>query len=334
MIVALVLLGYAAFLATAGLWALCRARWADRAPRLAIAAWQALSFAFTGSVVLGGLALSVPTVRVSTDLAGLLRACVAALRAQYAAPGGASLAASGAVLAVGVLVRVGYCLAATLSIASAERRSHRERLDMIGRADLATGTVVINHDTPAAYCLPGLRRRIVLSTGALNALDPGQLAAVLAHERAHLRGRHDLIVGLATALERAFPRLPLFRTARAQIERLIELAADDAATRATHRLTLAEAMLALAQRPSPAGTLAATGSATGMRVRRLIAGERPLGRPWTALGALVAAVVLAIPLALVAGPAAAMAGTACCPLDAGGPPQCQALAVEDHCPLS
>src|SRR6266700_2026522 len=50
---------------TAGL---ARARWADRAPRLAVAAWLALTGSAVASVALGGAALVVPTVRVSAGL--------------------------------------------------------------------------------------------------------------------------------------------------------------------------------------------------------------------------------------------------------------------------
>jgi hypothetical protein len=84
MIVAVALLGYAALLLTAGAAALARARWADRAPRLAVAAWLALTGSAVVSVVLGGVALVVPTVRVSASLSALLTACVMALRANYA----------------------------------------------------------------------------------------------------------------------------------------------------------------------------------------------------------------------------------------------------------
>jgi len=59
MIVAVALLGYAALLLTAGAAALARARWADRAPRLAVAAWLALTGSTVVSVVLGGVALVV-----------------------------------------------------------------------------------------------------------------------------------------------------------------------------------------------------------------------------------------------------------------------------------
>ena len=106
MIVAVALLGYAVLLLSAGAGALGRARWADRAPRLAVAAWLALTGSATASVALGGLALVVPTVRVSADLSSLLAACVMALRARYAHPGGAALAGAGAVLGLAVIARV------------------------------------------------------------------------------------------------------------------------------------------------------------------------------------------------------------------------------------
>ena len=72
MIVAVTLLGYAVVLLSAGAGALARARWADRAPRLAVATWLALTGSAVVSVVLGGVALVVPTVRVSASLSALL----------------------------------------------------------------------------------------------------------------------------------------------------------------------------------------------------------------------------------------------------------------------
>ena len=52
-------------------------------------------------------------------------------------------------------------------------------------------------------CL-GCGRPIVISAGTLDLLDADELAAVLAHERAHLRERHDLVLLPFTALLRAF----------------------------------------------------------------------------------------------------------------------------------
>jgi Zn-dependent protease with chaperone function len=38
---------------------------------------------------------------------------------------------------------------------------------------------------------------VILTTGAVQALDPGQLDAVLAHERADLVGRHHRLLAVA-----------------------------------------------------------------------------------------------------------------------------------------
>src|SRR5260370_41420217 len=81
---------------------LAGARWPEAGPRLAIAAWFALTGSAVASVLAGGLALMVPTVRVSAGLAGLLAACVIALRAQYAHPGGGALTRAGNALPLAV----------------------------------------------------------------------------------------------------------------------------------------------------------------------------------------------------------------------------------------
>jgi len=311
-IIALALLGYAALLLTAGPAALARARWPDGAPRLAIAAWFALTGSAVASVAAGGLALMMPAVRVSADLAALLAACVMALRAQYAHPGGAALTGAGAVLALAVLSRVTWCIARALAQAAGARRRHRLRLSLSGRPDQRLGAFVVRHHEPAAYCLPGRGSRIVVTTGAIDALDGSQLRAVLAHERAHLRGRHHLLVTLAGALNAAFPRLPAFRIAAKQVARLAELTADDAASAAAHRLAVAGALLNLGA-GAPAAALGAAGTADAARVRRLIDGPAVISRTRAATVAAAAAAVALVPLLLLAGPAASAIGMTYCP---------------------
>ncbi len=312
MIVAIALLGYACLLLTGGAGLLARARWPQRAPRLAIAAWLALIGSGVASVALGGLALVVPTVRVSSDLAVLLAACVMALRAQYAHPGGAALAGAGTVLALAVIARVTWCVAGTLVRAGLARRRHRRGLAVAGRHDARLGAVVVEHHEPAAWCLPGAGRPVVLTTAAVEALEDAQLAAVLAHERAHLRGRHHLLVSLTGALAVAFPRVPGFRRCREQVARLAEMCADDAASATAGRLTVAEALLNLGAR-APAAALGAGGCGTAERIRRLIAGPLPLGRARATAGMLTVAAVALLPVLLLAGPAVAAKGKNYCP---------------------
>ena len=66
-------------------------------------------------------------------------------------------------------------------------------------APAATGTAggdltVLDDAGPDAYALPGRPGAIVVTTGMLRALDPAEREVLLAHERAHLAGRHHLFL--------------------------------------------------------------------------------------------------------------------------------------------
>jgi Zn-dependent protease with chaperone function len=323
-IVTAALFAYAVLLCTLAPRPLRGAGWAERAPRLGIVVWQVLGASALTAAILAGLALTVPTVRVSADLAQLLQACVMALTAQYASPGGAAAGDAGAVLALAVLGRVTWCAGTALLRIGRERRKHREVLDMVGRADPVRGVVVLDHDEPAAYCLPGRHRRTVITTGALHTLDDEQLTAGLAHEHAHQAERHDAVLAWTQALARAFPRVPLFRTAEAESARLVEMRADDVAGARSGRLTAAAALLAVAGGPTPVVALAAGGSTAARRVRRLIEAHPPLSRLRIAAGSLTAAVALAVPLLIVGGSAAAATQLNYCP---NGTPDAQVTSM-------
>jgi len=298
------LLGYAALLLAAAP-LLTRARWPERAPRLAIAVWLALAASAIGSVVLAGLVLLVPAPTVSRGVASLLATCGMALRVRYAHPGGLPLAVAGAVVAVAVTAWVAWCAVATLAATARAGRDHRLRLLLAGRTDERLGALVVEHSEPAAYCMSGVRRPVVLTTAALRLLDEPQLAAVLAHERAHQAGRHHLLVSLAAVPAAAFPWVPAFRHTRDEVARLAELAADDAAARRSPRLAVAEALLTLGSVAGPAAAwaLGAGGSTAAARVRRLIAAPQPLSWAAKTIWTVALAALIALPLVLMAAPA-------------------------------
>jgi Zn-dependent protease with chaperone function len=312
-----ILLGlYALVLALLAPRRLTGAAWTRRAPRLALAAWQAVCLAVIAASVLAGLAMAVPTARVSGDLADLLRGCVMALRAEYATPGGAAAASTGTVLALAVLARCAWSLGKTLIAARHERARHARTLAMIGTHPHPheSGVAVLQDARPAAYCVPGSRRRIVLTTAALEALEPAALRAVIAHERAHLRQRHHLALAFADALAAAFPRVRLFTVARAETRTLVELAADDAACTHADPFALAEGLLAVAAGPrAPAAALGASSEAAD-RIRRLIAGHSPLPRARARLGMFATGLTLTVPFAVAVTPALVAATMNYCPL--------------------
>lgn len=251
------------------------AAWADRAPRLAIVLWQAASVSVVASAVLAALVFAVPAEKVGHGLAGLFQACAALLSdgSALTSPGAAALLVVGAALA-----RILYCGSAVLLRTGRERREHAAMLGLLGRRDGELDAMVIDYGERMAYCLPGRHAQTVITTGALRALTPQQVAAVLEHERAHLRGRHHLALTLGEILARAFPRVPLFQQARTEIARLIELLADDLAARRHPRAQIAAALVGLATGKAPAFTLGVGGDTALLRVRRMLNPEAPLGR--------------------------------------------------------
>jgi beta-lactamase regulating signal transducer with metallopeptidase domain len=111
----------------------------------------------------------------------------------------------------------------------------------------------------------------VVTSGALAVLKPAQLNAVVAHERAHLAGRHHLLVALTRGLAAIFPGVPLFSRGCDEVARLSEMLADDAASRRAGRRPLIEALLAMGTGAEmPAASLAAAGYAVAARVQRLL----------------------------------------------------------------
>jgi Zn-dependent protease with chaperone function len=307
------LAGYALVLALVVPRRLRDAAWPVQAPRLGVAAWQVVSVSMVVAPVLAGLSLAVPASVFSHGLADLLRSCAMAVRSAYATPGGAAAAGTGIVLAGAVSSRVAYCTTRALRQAARRRQAHSWALELVGRRDAALGVTVVEADGAIAYCLPGTGR-IVLSTGALTALGPAELRAVLAHERAHLGGRHHLVLAGADALAQAFPSLALFRIARDEIARLLEMLADDAAARRQDRLTVAGALARMAGAQTPSGAFGAGGSTALTRVRRLLAPARPLGVVPSAVVGLALAGLLIAPAVLAALPAAHLVGRTYCPV--------------------
>ena len=179
------------------------------------------------------------------------------------------------------------------------RKEHRELVDLLASESTnpgGRGVRVLAHPTPTAYCVPGVRHRVVLSDSTIDALSSDELRAVLAHEWAHLTLRHDLVLEFFTVLHTAVPRW--VRSARGldEVRLLIELLADRAAVRSVGRVPVARALVALAEADHPESALGHGGGSAVIRLRLL----RDAGHHTTlALAAVVCSlVVLALPVVL------------------------------------
>ena len=287
--------------------ALASARWPYRAPGAAILLWQALGLSW-GLAAVGALAALGAVPGRYGVAGGALSGAIRALRTTalgaptlIAVARLAVLAASAALFAL--LCWVLVAASATVLVA---RRRHRDLLSLLAHGDpKVPGALVVDHPAAAAYCVPGLRSRIVISAGTLDLLDAAELAAVLAHERAHLRARHDLVLLPFSALGRAFPWSRLVRQAHATVALLVEMLADDRALRHRPARELATALLRVGASGgglAPSGALAAASTAEAevtARVARLLTPQARLPLHVKALVCCTAALLVAVPVTLL-----------------------------------
>jgi Zn-dependent protease with chaperone function len=165
---------------------------------------------------------------------------------------------------------------------TAREAKQLQRAVLVGATSLANfegaSLVVLETDEPVAYTAGLFRPLIVVSIGFLDAVPTSERAAVLAHERAHVRGSHPFLLFIGRSVERAFGFIPPVEKAAALLLTGLELAADDAAVRDVgDPLVVARALArmgSVAAQPGPA--LAALGGDLSLRGRRLL-GVRPGG---------------------------------------------------------
>lgn len=286
--------------------------------RLGLGAWltaMASVVASAGAAValLAGAAIAgLPRLAeaVCRSVAG--RACTPVVYRSAAFEVPLGLAAIVATLTAAVLA---WRYGRALQRAGRRTRAHAEAARITGRRLPVKGggaTVVLDAPQPAAYCVPGRPAAIVLTSAALAVLDRDQLGAVLAHERAHLAGRHHLLISLSRGLAASFPGVPVFTHGPAEVARLAELCADDAAARRTGRPALVAALLAMGTGAAvPAPALAVTSGVVTARVHRLL--DPPRRGRHARYGVALAAVALLLAsvsglVIVFAGPLAAALG--------------------------
>lgn len=303
MTVAAALLVHIAVVLTAGPTLLLRITAKGGAPRLGIAVW------LTAVVTVLGCALAAMALLL-IEAAGhwgtpdaVLVSCLERLQAILLGNSGwpARVVATAAVaIAVGSVIAVGVRVARAWNRMRTHTFEHADAVRLVGRS--AGGDVmVIDAAEPAAYCVAGRPPAIVVTTAALAALDGTQLAAVVAHERAHLDGRHAYLVAAVRGLAAALPRIGLFATAAAQTCSLLEMCADDAAARRHGHQPLLAGLVTLSGADAPALGLAAASVAVLVRAERLREPQTGLAqiRTRVLLSGAVAAMAAA-PLAIVA----------------------------------
>ncbi|WP_417554381.1 M56 family metallopeptidase [Microbacterium sp.] len=225
---------------------LSRASWPMRAPVMALLLWQAIGLA-GGLSMIGALALAGYAALPQHPWVALVPA---ALFTMY------------------LLSHLGATIVAVTRL----RHRHLALLEMLASPHPTRArTQVIDDAVPVAYCLPrGARSVTVLSQGLLDRLDPDELVAVIAHERAHVEQRHDLLLLAFRAWRSALPWFPIAARAEVEVAALVEMLADDHARREVRDEVLARAILQVGASGVPGADQPVSGSMrVSDRFRRL-----------------------------------------------------------------
>ncbi|MFJ8041661.1 M56 family metallopeptidase [Kitasatospora sp. NPDC096147] len=199
-------------------------------------------------------------------------------------------------VALGWAALPGCAVAGTAAVRTLRRHSPGPLHSELRSARRTGDLVVLPSDRADAFALPGRPGLVVVTSGMLRALSAEEQAVLLAHERAHLAGRHHLLTltaDLAACLHPALRRL------RAPLTFQTERWADEtaAATVGDRRLTArAIGTAALAAVPSalrPATALTATAGPVPLRMRALLRPPAPAPRPARRAGAALLLCLLA-----------------------------------------
>lgn len=194
-------------------------------PRIALAGWISAPLTMIAAALGAAALFAIPGSGDVDSLIGMTGSCLNILR------GGEVVADHvGRVAAVGVIGGLGVRIVVIgLRRLRSQRRWRADHVRLLRTVCAAERSVLwVQEPTPVAYSVGG-RGGAIVATDGLRRLGTDRCEAVLAHERAHLHGRHHLLVIAADILAAALPFVPLARQAPAAVRALVELAADAAA---------------------------------------------------------------------------------------------------------
>jgi Zn-dependent protease with chaperone function len=273
-VVAVMLLAFSAFLLGPVSGGLARAVWVRRAPRAGVLLWQSLG---VGAVVSGiGAGVSLAVNRYRAGFAGGAVELSKGVFGGHPLQGLGLYDALGLTLAADLFIVLCVCFGVVTVRTVRLRARHRRLLDLVTHMSPDyPGTEFLTDERAVAYCLPGVRPRIVLSDGTVALLGADELWAVIHHERGHAQEHHGLVMLPMEGVRQLLGWVPYARYAPGSILLLLEMAADDFSARRSGRRPLAAALVEMASSGAvPSCSLAAAASDVLPRVSRLLSEDR------------------------------------------------------------
>ena len=291
------------------------------APSAAVVLWLcSLALrALTGLVIVTYLVLYLPSTGLFQAVAHWCWHAVLPLVASHLGLDGHRLADAATILPA--LLLSASLISVTIGVVRAARSVHR----LVRRHALRPGprdSVIVGGEE-VILAAAGMRRpRVLVSAGALIALDDAELSAGLDHERGHIARRHRYLLVLAQLLYALGRLVPGSRRAMRELSFHLERDADRwSLGRCNDRVALASVITkAATSRPIAAGTVLTSLAGAGVveRVRQLLDDRVVLERRRTTLLHVVGVAMVTVTIALGGIlPATVAAGVDRPPADAG-----------------
>ena len=199
---------------------------------------------------------------------------------------------------------------------------HRKHLNLLriltAGGTTRSSTLWLDIPHPMAYSVAGRPALVVATEGLRRQLPTDAVAAVLSHERAHLHGRHHLMVAIAEALAVALPWLPLMRRSPYLVRALVEVSADAVAARSHSAGAVRTALLGMSvdmpEDPTPAHVLGMAPDCIALRLKILSSDRSEHGRLGRALCAGLAGAISVLLPAFASAVLLIAATVAFCPV--------------------
>lgn len=284
-------------------------------PQAALTAWLMLVISTFLTLALAVVVTLLPGHGPAVQLVAMLQHGWSALDHSAIPPLDAIAGLTGLIVLTLLSVRVAHAVVRRLLRQRDTYRHHITALRGIARTEPGRYPLMwLEHPEPLAYSVagPGRARPVIVATrGLTDRLAAPDAAAVIDHERAHLRGQHHLLVVLADALAAALPRLAMMSRSPDLIRTLVELAADRAAARKHGSPALHHALEAMSRTEIPGHSLAMARDSVSIRLDWLESAEPTGPTRQLAAAGLAGLTATMLPIAIGMG-LLALTGLAAC----------------------
>lgn len=163
---------------------------------------------------------------------------------------------------------------------------------------------IVRYTAPLAMTIGIWKPRILVSTGLMDMLEPGELRAVIEHEKCHVRHRDPAAIFLLALISKSMGYIPIFAWIARKYPMMIELRADKYAIERMEQATdLGSALLKLLKQTAkprfPLSHASFAETSMNVRIQHILDPEREVAWRWPLIRIASSALIFIIVMGLI-----------------------------------